>query len=283
MVKVRVGAIEESLIEKTKQYKEITGVNTVELIEKLLTDFFKDSLLTNTFIDLKEPLYFINNPYYYENGIIKATAENPIGYIMEGVKVSAEDVYIIKQIPNNLDTFNKEFNKYCYENNPDRHKGVYIYHEFKNLTDVPEDLIVENTIYIFDYNEAENTVLLEEVAIEDLDYRLELENHYKAYEDITEEYENYINWIYESNLTEDNKQLYENTDSDYYLNYLYVTNSFEVIDKYEEYVSLKNYLIKTGQDSSLEDMKNGVTIQFIREGQLVKPSALNKLLKDSKK
>ena len=41
--KVPIGRIERSLVEQTKQYKELTGTSTVELVESLLADFFKIS------------------------------------------------------------------------------------------------------------------------------------------------------------------------------------------------------------------------------------------------
>ena len=37
MVKVPIGKIEKGLVDKTKQYKELTGIGTVELIKNLLT------------------------------------------------------------------------------------------------------------------------------------------------------------------------------------------------------------------------------------------------------
>ena len=42
--KVPIGRIEKSLVDKSKQYKELTGVKTVELVETLLADFFKNKI-----------------------------------------------------------------------------------------------------------------------------------------------------------------------------------------------------------------------------------------------
>ena len=51
MVKERIGAIEKELVEKTRAYKKLTGISTVELVEDLLTDFFKNRCLSNDYIN----------------------------------------------------------------------------------------------------------------------------------------------------------------------------------------------------------------------------------------
>ena len=58
MSKVRIGAIDENLVNKTRRYKELTGTTTVELVEKLLSEFFKEIKLTNDYINIDEIYYF---------------------------------------------------------------------------------------------------------------------------------------------------------------------------------------------------------------------------------
>ena len=116
MAKVRIGKIEEELIEKTKVYKKLTGTSTVKLIESLLADFFKDKVLDNDFIDLPKPYYF-NMMELKEEGIVKATTIKPIKDL--------EKTFVLLNVPNNLDSFNAEANSYCYEDNINLHRGYY--------------------------------------------------------------------------------------------------------------------------------------------------------------
>ena len=120
--KVPIGRIERSLVDRSKQYKELTGTSTVELVETLLTDFFKDKVLTNDFIDLPKP-YFFNLPDLVNNGIVETSSVPPIKEL--------ENTYVIFNVPNNLDSWNKEINSYCFEDNPDLHRGYYISSEFE--------------------------------------------------------------------------------------------------------------------------------------------------------
>ena len=83
--KVPIGRIKKDLVDKSKQYKELTGVKTVPLVESLLEDFFKDKILENDFIDLPKPYYFNMNELRTE-GIVKATSVKPIkDHIKQGI------------------------------------------------------------------------------------------------------------------------------------------------------------------------------------------------------
>ena len=271
MAKIPIGKIEKSLVDKTKRYKELTGIGTVNLIEDLLTKFFNDSLLTNTFLELEEPFYFINNSYFYEDGVIKASLENPIGAVIEGVKIKPYDVYLVNKVPNNLDTFEPEFNKFCYNKNPDRHKGIYVFHLFEALADNPEEALVSHATYLFDYNEAEGTLIIEDLTFsekEDLSYKIDLGTHKEVYDSVIDEIENYNNWIFEEGLDpEDPERLC--------LNYAYVFSSFEVIESYEDKIAMKNYLVETGSYNP-EDEIQGVKKAVFRNRKLIKPTDLLK-------
>ena len=119
--KVPIGRIERSLVDRSKQYKELTGTSTVELVETLLTDFFKDKVLDNDFIDLPKPYYF-NMMELKEEGIVKATPVKPIKDL--------EKTFVLFNVPNNLDSFNAEANSYCYEDNINLHRGYYYYMDY---------------------------------------------------------------------------------------------------------------------------------------------------------
>lgn len=153
--KVPIGKIEKSLVEKTKLYRELTGTTGVKLVETLLSDFFKDKVLDNTFIELPEPVYF-NIMELKEEGIVKASPIKPIKEL--------ENIYILFNVPNNLDSFNTEINSYCYENNFNLHRGYYVTSVFDEKLEL-----------VFNYNSKNNKL---EIAISndrDLYFSLEQE------------------------------------------------------------------------------------------------------------
>lgn len=116
--KVPIGRINKGLVDKAKEYKELTGTSTVELVEDLLTDFFKDKVLDNNFIELEKPFYFDFKELTAKK-IVKASSELPISNL--------ETCFIINKVPNNLDNWNAEEKTYC-SDNPSIHKGIYIYY-----------------------------------------------------------------------------------------------------------------------------------------------------------
>lgn len=120
--KVPISRIDKNLVDKAMQYKELTGTSVVALVEGLLTDFFKDKLLTNDYIELPKPYYF-NMKELKAEGIVKASAVKPIKEL--------ENTYILFNIPNNLDLWNSSFNSYCFEDVPNLHRGYYVLVDFK--------------------------------------------------------------------------------------------------------------------------------------------------------
>lgn len=276
MTKKRVGPIEKSLIDKAEVYKKLTGTSTVGLIEKLLAKFFENTLLTNDFLEIDKPFYFLQYPEYYKNNIIKCSLEVP-NYTYDGKKIEPNEIYLINKIPNNLDTFNIEHNRFCYGNNPYRHKGIYIFHEFKKLSDIPNECNIENIIYLFDYNEKENSLIIEIIDPNELDFKIDLATHKNVYYRIVDELKNYKEWIYEPNTYENTSKRIYDIESDVFLNYMYVIESFSVIQNYEDEISMKNYLITNGNYDP-EDYKKGTRVMFSMNKKLIKPSDLRKLI-----
>lgn len=103
MSKVRIGAIDENLVNKTRRYKELTGTTTVELVEKLLSEFFKEIKLTNDYINIDE-IYYFNFKKLLKDGKVKATKNK--------LSQDLKETYIVKKIPNNLDKFDKNNNTF---------------------------------------------------------------------------------------------------------------------------------------------------------------------------
>ena len=157
--KVPIGRIERSLVDRSKQYKELTGTSTVELVETLLTDFFKDKVLTNDFINLEKPFYF-DFKELTSKKIVKASSEVPISNL--------ETCFVVNKVPNNLDNWNAEEKTYC-SGNPSIHKGIYIYY---NILFDSEDYfkiadIFEKTL-ILKYDSSENKLEISLVNFNDL-------------------------------------------------------------------------------------------------------------------
>ena len=63
----------------------------------LLSNFFNNALLTNDYLELEEPFYFVNYSILYEDEIIKATLENPLGSVLSNHKIEPEDIYLVNK------------------------------------------------------------------------------------------------------------------------------------------------------------------------------------------
>ena len=119
--KVPISRIDRTLVEKAKQYKDLTGTSVVELVEGLLAEFFEDKILANDFIELPKPYYF-NMKELRKEGIVKASTIKPIKDL--------ETTYILFNLPNNLDSWSNSYNSYCFEDNSNLHRGYYISSDF---------------------------------------------------------------------------------------------------------------------------------------------------------
>lgn len=278
MVKVRIGSIEKELVDKSKLYKELTGTSTVGLIEELLTDFFDKSLLTNDFLELEKPFYFweAHLDSFFNNGILECSLE--IDNILRGQnKRRHNDIFIVNKVPNNLDSFNEEYKKFCYDNNPNKHKGIYIFHKFLALSDNPDECDINDIICLFDYDESVKTLNIEILSEDELEFRIDLATHKEVYDSLLNELKNYKKWIYINNVDEEtSERIYKEIDSDVFLDYLSVLKAYEVIEPYEAKIAMKNYLIKTGAYNVKDELK-GIKNLFIADGRIVKPTDLRKL------
>lgn len=104
--------LEEDLIAKADVYSKNIGTNKTALIRSLLTEFLEGKILANDYITLEDPLYF-NAKSLIEEGSIICSSVKPSSDL--------DNVYIIKKVPNNLDTL-KEGCYYYKE--PSKHKGI---------------------------------------------------------------------------------------------------------------------------------------------------------------
>ena len=143
--------------ENLKKYKELLNkknkknkISLADLTNNILEDYFKGMLLTNDYITVKNELYF-NYRQLLQEKEVTATRNKRFKDI--------EYLFIIRQIPNNLDTFNYEYNSYCYNDIKGFHKGVYIYTPI-GLDSWSYDGYIRNEdiILVFEYDENENNL-----------------------------------------------------------------------------------------------------------------------------
>lgn len=105
-----------NLLKENNIKKDNKLIKAPDILNNIFDDFFKDKILTNDYIPLKEPLYFDLETLIKERNI-KATNEKPISNLGKKAK-------IIK-IPNNLDKFNKNYG-FCFKEK-NNHLGIKPY------------------------------------------------------------------------------------------------------------------------------------------------------------
>lgn len=119
---------EPELVNKLNRYCNLSGVNRIKFVTDLIEKELSTKVLFNDFIELEEPYYCM-----LETDIVFGSKINPVRDFHELDLYDEYDedlteyVYLIKRISNNLDVWSNEYNTYCYNNNPDLHKGVYIF------------------------------------------------------------------------------------------------------------------------------------------------------------
>ena len=137
---------------KIDNFVNLTNIDKTQFFNKILTNYFEGKVLNNNFIKLDEYFYF-NIEELKENGIVKASSELPINDL--------DKCLIVKKIPNNLDTFNKENETYCYGKQT-QHKGIYTLYNVYYNTDIKKDKLLQiedidefNLIFKYDYSKKE--------------------------------------------------------------------------------------------------------------------------------
>ena len=147
-----------SLMAKVEDYIKEADITKASFFNDVVADFFEGKVLTNDFITLENYFYF-NFEELKENGIVKASSEVPIHDL--------NNCYIVKKIPNNLDSWNKKEGTYS-SSSSNIHKGIYtlfivvfVEEDFK-LADVIEKYL------LFKYDSLYNELEISLVPFEDL-------------------------------------------------------------------------------------------------------------------
>lgn len=122
--KRQLGELEESLVNDIENYvKEVNKhrpkskkISKIGLIRNYFTELLANKVLTNDYMDL-------DNAYYYNLEDLRTNSE----IIASTEFISEPEKQVkIEKIPNNLDSWSIEEETYCYNNNPEEHKGVNI-------------------------------------------------------------------------------------------------------------------------------------------------------------
>lgn len=217
--KVSLGLFEANVVNPVNRYVSLLGIKRTDFIKDLILKELEGKVLTNDFIELDRPFYF-NYTELVDNGTVKASDVKPISNL--------EDVVIIKKVPNNLDVFRPELKTYCYNLNPNLHKGIYIYHKlFWNAYLI--DSIV-NDFIIFQYDLEANEIelgLINDVSSLDLYVEDNSEENKELFKRLLEEAEEFNKDI-NKNVNPYTKEI------EYSANIDLVFKSFEVIEPYKQ-------------------------------------------------
>lgn len=224
--------IDNKLNEKLNNYSGLTGSTKVDIVNSLLRDFFKNKIVTNTYI--KPPNLFYFNMKELNNKTTEATAIKPIKEL--------ESNYIIKKIPNNLDTFNKKYNSYCYENNKNIHRGLLFYPNIIFNQDSLTIEIINYLNFIFDYNRQENKLNIGLIDFKDLNLYLGSNQQY-----IIKNYEN-EKAIFEKILFNNDKYNYINGFNLVLLNYSDIITPFNEFKSINDYIATNKHIYEKLKD-----------------------------------
>ncbi len=174
-------------INKVRKEEKADAKNTSQklIINELLETFFKNKIVSNDYIKLDKPFYFNKNDLI-KNKNVSCITNKPNQQFNNYITVS--------RIPNNLDTFNKKFNSYCFNNTYKYHKGILLYPYTDKTT-------IKFYYLLFEYceNDILNIYLLNDYELINI---IDLENDKKLYKDFTNK----------------KKDLIKQHEKDYYIN-----------------------------------------------------------------
>ena len=218
-------------------------------LDKILNEFFEDTILKRDYIPLNKPLYFINKGHFIK----------PIEAFDDAGDIKERDLhhtYIIHKVPNNLDTFSTKYNKYCYNNQPNRHRGVYIYYELKDIYKTYEKSKIERHLLLFDYIAGDDTgEITPKLTIKPVMYFNNLRSMIGDYnqsinklmDDLFKEWNKYP-----FNICIDKRDTYKDIDRDITfiedINYLdkdKIRETFNILEPLKEHMANKTYYLES--------------------------------------
>ncbi len=157
MEKQKSVKIDESLHNQLKQYCSLPNTPKIkEVVETLIRNFIADKTLSNDFILLENPFYLNTTSLLQDKHFNCVKKLELVGDL--------NNCFIIKKIPNNLDTWNDIYQTYCFEEKR-THKGVLPY---LALLDRNGDEEIKLIYHIFYYNDASDDLQISIIGKKDL-------------------------------------------------------------------------------------------------------------------
>lgn len=169
--------LEAELIEQAKLYCNNINSNPTALIRSLLTDFLKDKILTNDSIILDDPLYFNINTLLKEGSVICSSVKPT---------TDLDNIYIIKKVPNNLDTFE---NGSYYFKEPFKHKGIL----FNVVKPSDEKVYINYLVFDLTLKSDKTELIINKLAIKDLTVYLDVNEHKNIIKNLKEVHNKFNN------------------------------------------------------------------------------------------
>lgn len=174
--------IDKDLKEQFYFIAKNSNIKNKDLINNIFSEYFKKRTLTSDFLKL-------DNPYYFN--VVELLEQKETKAISKAPETNQFNYYIINAIPINFNTWNKNYNSYCFNNEFNHHKGIIfncfvvndkLYNAFIIFELKDKDLIIK----LYDYNEL--NLLINNDTKEIIN---ELKDNYKFY---------YNGWINNLNL-----------------------------------------------------------------------------------
>ena len=172
----QLGKVEPELNERITNYSKLIGISKTDLLEELFNKEVEDKVLTNDFIEVDE-IYYFNLQELLKDHEVKAAKDKPT--------TNLNDVFIVKKVPNNLDSFDKVKRTFCYNGAAEKHLGIYSYNRIDlNLNNVNETKFYQYII-IFEYDSKTEELVLKLTKPEEIPYLFNVENAEEVIEDLT--------------------------------------------------------------------------------------------------
>ena len=256
-----LGRVESKFNEDLIKYANLVGLSKIGLIEELFNKEIEGKLLTNDFINIDSIYYFDFNKLVKEKEV-KATKETP--------KTNLNNIFIVKKVPNNLDSFEDSERTYCYNKNPEKHLGIYSYNRIAlNELKINETQLFQYFI-IFEYNSKTEELILKLASVEDITLLVDVKNVEKVISNLADINKEYLQFMEDVKKAPDNLSLTSNHTTEYFNTWLYLTSTLVI----ESLSSVKGFswaLLKNNPEvyESVKGKYNSEDLVIIRELNIV--------------
>ena len=175
---VQLGKVTPSLNKSLVDYAKLIGTTKIDLLEELIIKELEKRVLTKDFI-VPEKHFHFNIKELLANGTVKASTNKPSN--------NFDNYFTVKKIANNLDSKNKEYRTYCYNDNKDLHKGIFVFYFFSKKGTKPVPIVL-------DYNMELNELTISLIELEDMKFLIENEDDVETTENIIKDVKKYISF-----------------------------------------------------------------------------------------